>query len=133
MADESLSSRADARTLIDADAANIWNLRLAKVGGFTGLMELIDMAKAAGVRIHHGVLVGESPLLAAAARACAGLTDFTHVEYGFPGILLRQRPFRHGPNGIFGIGSPLKSSEGLGVKPNDAVLNKTTVRKVELT
>lgn len=133
MADESLCSRADAAALIDADAANIWNVRLAKVGGFTGFLELVEMAGRAGVRIHHGVLVGESPLLAAAARACAGLTDFAHVEYGFPNILLKKLPFRRGPGGLRGVGQPLRSEAGLGVEPNDDVLDNTTVRKVELT
>ena len=133
MADESLCSRADAQALIDAGAANIWNLRLAKVGGYTGFLELLEMAKGAGVRIHHGVLVGESPLLAAASRACAGLTDFAHVEYGFPRVLLKDLPFRGGPGGLFGTAQPLKSAAGLGVEPNDAVLDKTTVRKIELT
>jgi len=132
MADESLCSREDARRLIDADATKLWNLRLAKVGGFTGFLELLDMAKRAGVRIHHGVLVGESTLLAAAARACSGLTDFAHVEYGFPEILLRVQPFRGGPGGIRGVGRPLIASAGLGLKPDKVVLDKVTVRKLEL-
>jgi len=133
MADESLCSRADAKALLAAGAANLWNVRLAKVGGFTGVLELIEMARRSGVRIHLGVLVGESAVLTAAARACAGLTEFAHVEFGFPRILLRYPPFSGDPGGYRGTGQPLGSPAGLGVAPNPAILDRFTVRKLDLT
>jgi L-alanine-DL-glutamate epimerase-like enolase superfamily enzyme len=131
MADESLCTRADARALIQAGAARIWNLRLAKVGGFSGFLELLDLARGAGIRVHHGVLVGETAVLAAAARACAGLADFAHVEHGFGEILLGRQPFRRGPRWRWGVGRPLGPAPGLGVQPVPAVLEAVTIRKQE--
>jgi L-alanine-DL-glutamate epimerase-like enolase superfamily enzyme len=133
VADESLCSRADAEALLAAGAANLWNVRLAKVGGFTGVLELLGLARQAGVRINLGVLVGESAVLTAAARACAGLADFAHVEFGFPRILLKYQPFRGDPGGYRGTGKPLRSHAGLGVGPNPAVLDRFSVRKLDLT
>lgn len=133
MADESLCSRADVGALLAARAANMWNVRLAKVGGFTGVRELIHLALPAGVKIHLGVLVGESAVLTAAGRACAGLADFAHVEFGFPRILLKHQPFAGDPGGYRGTGHPLRSSAGLGVAPNPSVLDRFTVRKLDLT
>ena len=132
MADESLCSRSDAEALLAARAANLWNVRLAKVGGFTGVLELVGIARRAGVRIHLGVLVGESAVLTAAGRACAGLADFAHVECGFPRILLRHQPFSGDPGGYRGTGRPLRSPAGLGVEPNRAILDRFTVRKISL-
>ncbi len=131
MADESLCTRGDAAALIAARAANLWNLRLGKVGGFSGFLELLDLARSAGVAVHHGVLVGESPVLTAAGRACSGLARFVHVEYGFPHLLLRAVPFRGCPGGALGIAAPLRSEAGLGVEPNGLLLERFTVRKAD--
>jgi muconate cycloisomerase len=133
MADESLCTRSDAQMLLRAGAARLWNLRLAKVGGFTGVRELIHIAQEGVIRVHLGVLVGESAVLAAAARACAGLADFVHVEFGFPRILLRDQPFQGDPGGYRGVGRPLRAAAGLGIRPNREVLERLTVRRVELT
>ena len=44
MADESLCTLTDARTLLAEQAADIWNLRLAKIGGFSGLLAMLQLA-----------------------------------------------------------------------------------------
>ena len=44
MADESLCTLADAHNLLAAQAADIWNLRLAKIGGFTGMLAMLRVA-----------------------------------------------------------------------------------------
>jgi L-alanine-DL-glutamate epimerase-like enolase superfamily enzyme len=128
MADESLCTRADARAIAAARAADLWNIRLAKVGGFSGVLEMVRMAKENGIRIHLGVLVGETSLLAAAGRACAGLADYAHVEFGFASLLLRADPFRGGPMGFFAIGKPLGRKPGLGVEPVQRLLNRVTLK-----
>lgn len=126
MADESLCTRRDARRL---KGIRLWNLRLAKVGGFSGLRELLGMARARGIGVHLGVLVGETSLLAAAQRACLALGPFVHVEYGFPEVLLSCDPFRGGPGGMAGRGRPLGSRPGLGVEPVPRRLERVTVRR----
>lgn len=138
MADESLCTRADARRLLAlgggraAGAAALWNLRLAKNGGFNGLFALRDLARDNGVAVHLGALVGETSLLTAAGRAAAGAAEFRHVEYGFPRILLRDDPFRGGAAGYFGTGEPASARPGWGVRLVPEALRRITVQTVEL-
>jgi L-alanine-DL-glutamate epimerase-like enolase superfamily enzyme len=133
MADESLCTLDDARALIEADAAKIWNVRLAKVGGFTGFLEMLMLAQQHNIRIHHGVLVGETAILTAAQRACAGLTDYAHVEYGFPQILLKQNPFKPIPDGLRGTARPLSPEAGLSIEPIPALLDAVTIERIALS
>ena len=151
MADESLCTLADARNLLAEQAADIWNLRLAKIGGFTGMLAMLQLAgyplppaltgkpAAAGPsraplpvyrpKLHLGVLVGETTLISAAARACLGLCPYLHVEYGYPKVLLKANPFHGDPGGYSGTGRPLSDSFGLGVSPKQDLLDKVTVRR----
>ena len=129
-------------------AADIWNLRLAKIGGFTGMLSMLRVAgyplppaltrkptagpgrlplKSYQPKIHLGVLVGETSLITAAARACLGLVPFLHVEYGYPNMLLTIDPFQGDPGGYSGIGRPLGDDYGLGVSPRPHLLDKVTV------
>ncbi len=151
VADESLCTLADARMLLAEQAADIWNLRLAKIGGFTGFLALLQMAgyplppglnraplpgrlrpvSNHGYRpkIHLGVLVGETSLITAAARACLGLCPYIHVEYGYPWILLKMDPFQGDPGGYSGTAKPLGEAFGLGVTPKTHLLDHLTVRQ----
>ena len=128
MADESLCTRADAQALIAARAASLWNLRLGKIGGFSGIVELLRMAPVHHIKVQLGVLVGETSLLGSATRACAGWSDFLHIEFGFPAILLRTDPFAGGPDGYFVSGS-ITTQTGLGVTPDQARLDRVTLSR----
>lgn len=132
MADESLCTMADAQQLLTNNAADIWNLRLAKNGGFNGVMTLSKLAQANNLATHLGVLVGETSLLTAAQRALAGNGNFQHVEYGFPRILLKDDPFRGAPAGYFGVGKPLKNKVGFGIRVVPKILEKITVKRLEI-
>ena len=68
MADESLCTADDARRLIDEGAADVFNIRVGKCGGFLGSLRLVQMARAAGIGLHLGALVGETGVLSAAAE-----------------------------------------------------------------
>ncbi|MBM4286922.1 MAG: hypothetical protein FJ135_02020 [Deltaproteobacteria bacterium] len=148
MADESLCTLADAQDLLAEKAAAIWNLRLAKIGGFTGFLAMLQVAgyplpptlhldipgqeqqiSDHRPKIQLGVLVGETSILTAAARACWGLCPYVHVEYGFPRILLKIDPFTGDPGGYSGTGHPLGEEFGLGVSPRRYHLHKVTVRR----
>lgn len=132
MADESLCSQADARAILAKRAASIWNLRLAKNGGFTGFRSLLELAERERIEIHHGVLVGESPILTAAARLASTLGAFRHSEYGFPALLLKQKIAQGAPRGAFGRGAPARDDVlGLGVHLHaDAMAKVTVAQKV---
>ena len=68
MADESLCTLADAHRLIDERAADIFNIRLGKCGGFLTSLRLVELARAHGLGCHMGSLVGETGVLSSAAE-----------------------------------------------------------------
>jgi L-alanine-DL-glutamate epimerase-like enolase superfamily enzyme len=68
MADESLCTLEDGRRLIAADAAGIFNIRIGKCGGLLGALRLVELARAAGLGLHLGALVGETALLGRAGE-----------------------------------------------------------------
>jgi muconate cycloisomerase len=68
VADESLCSLTDARTLIAARAADVFNIRIAKCGGLLASMNLVSLAKNAGIRCQLGTLVGETGILSRASE-----------------------------------------------------------------
>ena len=75
MADESLSTLADARRLIAHGACDLWNLRVGKCGGLLATRALALLAQEHGIGCVLGVLVGETGILGAAGRqlaACHG-------------------------------------------------------------
>jgi len=68
MADEAVCSEADALRLIEAEAADIFNVRPGKHGGLIASARVCARAADAGVRIHLGTLVGETGILSRAAE-----------------------------------------------------------------
>ncbi len=133
MADESLCTLDDAKHLVSLKSAKLWNLRPAKVGGFSGMRALSRLAQKHGIDIHLGVLVGETSLMAAAGRACLQAAPLRHVEYGFPRVLLKGDPFRGGPAGYFGTGKPLGDEPGLGIRAIPEKLERCTEWKLTVT
>jgi muconate cycloisomerase len=132
MADESLCGLSDARELIAQRAARVFNVRLAKVGGFSGLKAVTSLAAANGVRLRLGALVGESAVLAAAAAAATGLAEFETQEYGFGPLLLQRDPFRGGPRLRRGVVVANLAAAGLGVELCLKKLERLTVRSTHL-
>ncbi|MDR0868455.1 MAG: hypothetical protein LBP75_08310 [Planctomycetota bacterium] len=131
MADESLCARADAAALLATGAADIWNLRLGKIGGFNGLFALRDLARQNNIKLHLGALVGETALLTNAGRVAALAANFAHCEYGYPRILLRGDPFRGGVAGYRGWGKPLRAdARGFGTRVLPELLMR--VKSLEL-
>jgi L-alanine-DL-glutamate epimerase-like enolase superfamily enzyme len=57
MPDETVGDAADARTLIEAGAGDIYNVKLAKTGGIRGAVELDAVAAAAGRATQLGSMV----------------------------------------------------------------------------
>jgi muconate cycloisomerase len=68
VADESLCSLTDAQSLIAERAADYFNIRIAKCGGFLACLRLANLASEAGLRCDLGCLVGESGILSRAAE-----------------------------------------------------------------
>jgi len=68
MADESVCSLDDAREIIEAKAADIFNVRLGKNGGLWASRRLAKLGSEAGVGLHLGTMVGESGVLSRASE-----------------------------------------------------------------
>jgi L-alanine-DL-glutamate epimerase-like enolase superfamily enzyme len=68
VADESLCSPADARSLVSARAADVFNIRIGKCGGFFASHDLVRIARDTGLSCQLGTLVGETGILSRAAE-----------------------------------------------------------------
>lgn len=68
MADEAVCSLADADAIVAAGAAQIFNVRPGKHGGVLGSLAIVQRARAAGLGLHLGTLVGESGVLSRVAE-----------------------------------------------------------------
>ncbi len=125
MADESLRSVDDARRLIDQKACSWFNIRLSKCGGITPSMEILKLARAAGVACQLGCQVGESSVLAAAGHAFVlSAADVRYYEGGYGRLLLRRDIVRP----CLGLGwrgrvrGPGANCAGLGVRVDESLL-----------
>jgi len=116
MADESLVRLEDGRELIDAQACDIFNIRISKCGGLSNCLRLAAMARDAGLTYQLGAHVGETAVLSAAGRHLAlSLPEVRYVEGSSGGFLLRDdltvEPLQFQ---IGGQGLPLRGP-GLGI------------------
>jgi L-alanine-DL-glutamate epimerase-like enolase superfamily enzyme len=68
MVDESLCTYEDAERLIAAEAVDVLNVRLGKNGGFLASRRLVELARAHGLGLHLGTMVGETGILSAAGE-----------------------------------------------------------------
>ncbi len=86
MADESLCTLADAQRLLEAEACDMWNVRIGKCGGLLGTQEILRLAHSRGIRCSLGVLVGETPILGSAGRLLAASEpQLWHLEFDSSG------------------------------------------------
>jgi muconate cycloisomerase len=130
MADESLCSISDAILLAEMRACDIFNVRLAKCGGVTGCLRIIEIASKNDLKYQLGCLVGETSILAAAGRALAfAVPDFIHVEGSYNRRLLaRDIAYPRLGFGLNGSAAPL-DGYGLGVHLDEGALEASTIEK----
>jgi len=133
MADESLCSISDANLLADMGACDIFNVRLAKCGGITGCLKIIEIARRRGLKFQLGCLVGETSILAAAGRHLAfAVPDFIHLEGSYNRHLL-EADIAH-PRlgfGFNGSAAPL-GGYGLGVHLDETALQRCAVERLSV-
>lgn len=132
MADESLCTLGDAETLAAASPKILWNVRLGKVGGFSGALAMLELAQQKGIRYQLGALVGETSLLTAAQRALLSVADPVVVESSFPKLLLAADPFHGGPSPLSAKATTLGMAPGLGVELKTGALTRFGKQSVVL-
>jgi len=118
VADESLCSLEDARTLIREQACDVFNVRISKCGGLINAGRIDALARAAGLACQLGAQVGEAGILSAAGRHYASRSAGVRWCEGSYGKLLLEEDITEpdvtvGPGGV----APALESTGLGVTP----------------
>jgi muconate cycloisomerase len=133
MVDESLVTTADAEALIEAKAADFFNIRISKCGGLARSLALAARAAEMGIGIQVGSQVGETAILAAAGRQlAAALPEVAFVEGSFGTLLLTDDvtvdSVRFGHRGE----APLLNGPGLGIRVVEERLRRFAVTVAEL-
>lgn len=88
--DESICSLDDAEGALEGGLGVGVSVRVSKVGGIRGALQLHDFAREHGWRYHVGALVGETGILAAAGRHLAVMTRPAMTEGSFGDLLLAE-------------------------------------------
>jgi muconate cycloisomerase len=116
VADESLCTIAQAKSLAENNTVSGFNVRISKVGGLLASREIVRIADSCGIAVHLGAQVGESAILSAAARAFAGSQHpFDNYEGSNNLFLLKKDISKENLNvGRDGFGKFLKGA-GFGV------------------
>ncbi len=133
MADESLVTLRDAEQLIEAKAADFFNIRISKCGGLARSHKLAKYAQQAGVRLQVGSQVGETAILSAAGRHFAAALDNVDFVEGSYGTMLLAEDVTNDPVrfGYRGEASVL-TGPGLGIAVLEDRLRKYATAIVEL-
>jgi L-alanine-DL-glutamate epimerase-like enolase superfamily enzyme len=82
VADESLCSLEDACSIVKARAADVFNIRIAKCGGFLASLDLVKLAKDSGLSCQLGTLVGETGILSRASEIFGERVEGFHFLEG---------------------------------------------------
>lgn len=130
IADESLCTVSDAKTLARIKACRMFNIRLSKCGGLSNAIRIADIAHKNGIGIQVGCQVGESGILSAGGWHFARLfNDAIFCEGSYGKYLLKEDvtkediTIRRG-GAIDGLSGP-----GLGVNIREDILNRYAVSK----
>lgn len=84
MADESVWDAADARRLVEADAVDLLNIKLAKTGGLRGALAIADVALEAGVECMVGAMMEPRISITAAAHLAIAHPAITMIDLDPP-------------------------------------------------
>ena len=133
VADESLVTLEDADRLLDAEAVDVFNVRISKCGGIHPSTQIIRLAEEAGVAVQLGSQVGETAVLSAAGRHVAAWTERLSCAEGSFGTLLLAEdvsvdPVHFGHRGRAG----LLTGPGSGIEVVEERLRRYARRVVDL-
>jgi muconate cycloisomerase len=118
VADESLCSLTDAKTLIKEHACNVFNIRISKCGGLINSYKIYQLAETAGILCQLGAQVGETGILSAAGRHLATrCPNLLWLEGSYGSILLKHDITKPNMTIRFAGKAAAINSPGLGVTP----------------
>ena len=134
MADESIVTSADAKSLMDHNACDYFNLRISKCGGLHDTLAIADLCKQMGMKIQLGCHVGETAILSAAGRHVAAyLPEVKFVEGSYSTFLLAEDIAQE--KIVFGDGgeAPVFTGDGLGINIKEELLIKYAKKIVRVS
>lgn len=134
MADESLTTLAEAERLVRAGGYRLFNLRLSKLGGLSAAHAVARVAAGAGLRVQVGCQVGESSILSAGGRILAAtLPSPAAIEGSYGARLLEadltDAPFEFGAGGAAAV----QRGPGLGVAVSPERLGPLVLRSAAVS
>nr|WP_197709447.1 dipeptide epimerase [Tessaracoccus timonensis] len=92
MADEAVWSPDDAKRLIDADAAHLLNIKLAKTGGLLPALEIAQLAHSAGLECMVGAMMEPRISITAAAHLALMHPAVTMIDLDPPAWFVHDVP-----------------------------------------
>ncbi|MGO1199812.1 MAG: dipeptide epimerase [Brachybacterium sp.] len=92
MADEAVWTAEDARRLVDADACDLLNIKLAKTGGLRGALEIADIAREAGMECMVGAMMEPRISITAAAHLAIAHPAITMIDLDPPAWFTSAAP-----------------------------------------
>ncbi|WP_297750609.1 dipeptide epimerase [uncultured Tessaracoccus sp.] len=92
MADEAVWSPDDAKRLIDADAAHLLNIKLAKTGGLQPALEIAELAHSAGLECMVGAMMEPRISITAAAHLALMHPAVTMIDLDPPAWFAHDVP-----------------------------------------
>lgn len=121
MVDESLTTLAQARNLIERKACNAFNIRLSKVGGLVSAMKMVELANANKNRVSSWRSSWRVPESTFAAQRHFALAypHFANVEGAMNLFLLKANLVKEGMTVPYGAMAKVTPSYGLGVTVNE--------------
>jgi L-alanine-DL-glutamate epimerase-like enolase superfamily enzyme len=133
MADESLVTAQQAKSLIELGACDLFNIRISKCGGISGSLAIAKLAQEAGIKIQVGAQVGETGILSAAGRALAASVPHIAFAEGSFGTWLLSEDITF-EDVAFGYGgrAPLLQTRGLSVTVKEEALARFAVETIEV-
>lgn len=133
MLDESLCCKADAERAIAGGWCDAFNIRLSKCGGLVRSLELVQMAREAGLFCQLGCQVGETGILSAAGRhfACH-VPDLRYVEGSFDRFLVRDSLVEPDITFRWSGRGPRLQGIGLGIAVNECRVRELAVRTMDV-
>lgn len=130
MADESLRTPVDAERLIRLHAADVWSMKVTKVGGFRRARDIVAIGAAAGIPSHGGTSIESTIGTAASLQLACAAPGVTYGSELF-GPLLFTEEIATSPLEYVDGRLLLPDGPGLGVEPDPAAV--AALRRKNLT
>jgi muconate cycloisomerase len=121
MADESLRTPVDAERLLRLRAADVWSMKLTKVGGFRRARDIVAIGAAGGIPSHGGTSIESTIGTAASLQLACAAPGVTWGSELF-GPLLFAVEVAQAPLTYSGGRLQLPDGPGIGVQPDPDVV-----------